>query len=51
MVSVYDPVADRWSRAADLPLDVTHCNAVLVDGEVWLAGGYPRPHPGRRSRT
>src|SRR5437868_494461 len=40
MVSVYDPAADTWSRAADLPLDVTHCNTVIVDGTVWLAGGY-----------
>ena len=46
MVTVYDPKADRWSRAADLPLDVTHCNAVLVDGVVWMAGGYRGPHPG-----
>jgi N-acetylneuraminic acid mutarotase len=46
MVSVYDPKLDRWTRAADLPLDVTHCNAVLVDGVVWLAGGYRGPHPG-----
>jgi N-acetylneuraminic acid mutarotase len=45
-VTVYDPVADRWSRAADLPLDVTHCNAVQVDGTVWFAGGYRGPHPG-----
>lgn len=45
-VSVYDPVADTWSRAADLPLDVTHANAVLVDRTVWLAGGYRGPHPG-----
>jgi N-acetylneuraminic acid mutarotase len=45
-VSVYDPVADVWSRAADMPIDVTHCNAVVVDGTVWLAGGYRGPHPG-----
>ena len=45
-VSVYDPVADAWSRAADMPIDVTHCNAVVVDGTVWLAGGYRGPHPG-----
>jgi N-acetylneuraminic acid mutarotase len=45
-VSVYDPATDQWSRAADLPLDVTHCNTVLVDGTVWLAGGYRGPHPG-----
>ena len=46
MVSVYDPIADRWSRVADLPLDVTHANAVLVDRTVWLAGGYRGAHPG-----
>src|SRR6188768_1694268 len=46
MVSVYDPAIDQWSRAADLPLPVTHCNTVLVDGKVWLAGGYRGAHPG-----
>lgn len=45
-VSVYDPVADTWARAADMPIDVTHCTAVVVDGTVWFAGGYRGPHPG-----
>ncbi len=45
-VAVYDPAGDAWTRAADLPLDVTHCNAVVVDGTVWLAGGYRGAHPG-----
>lgn len=45
-VSVYDPATDAWSRAADMPIDVTHCNAVVVDGAVWFAGGYRGPHPG-----
>jgi N-acetylneuraminic acid mutarotase len=45
-VSVYDPRTDAWSRAADMPIDVTHCNAVVVDRTVWLAGGYRGPHPG-----
>jgi N-acetylneuraminic acid mutarotase len=45
-VSVYDPRADAWSRAADMPIDVTHCTAVVVDGTVWFAGGYRGPHPG-----
>ena len=45
-VSVYDPAADSWGRAADMPLDVTHCNAVLVDGTVWIAGGYRGAMPG-----
>jgi N-acetylneuraminic acid mutarotase len=45
-VSVYDPAADAWGRAADMPLDVTHANAVVVDGTVWIAGGYRGPQPG-----
>lgn len=45
-VSVYDPVADTWGRAADMPLDVTHNNAVVVDGTVWIAGGYRGVQPG-----
>ena len=45
-VSVYDPAADAWGRAADMPLDVTHANAVVVDGTVWIAGGYRGVQPG-----
>lgn len=45
-VMVYDPAADTWSHVTDLPLDVTHCNAVPVDGVIWFAGGYRGAHPG-----
>jgi N-acetylneuraminic acid mutarotase len=45
-VRVYDPGTDSWGRAADMPLDVTHSNAVLVDGTVWSAGGYRGALPG-----
>jgi len=45
-VSVYDPAADTWERAADMPLDVTHNNAVVIDGTVWIAGGYRGQQPG-----
>ncbi|MBI3767484.1 MAG: hypothetical protein HY271_03195 [Deltaproteobacteria bacterium] len=46
-VNVYDPVADTWSRAADMPAPVTHVNAVVVGHEVWLAGGFEGDEPGR----
>ena len=50
-VSVYDPRTDAWSRAADMPIDVTHCNAVVVDRTGALVGppaaedGPDRPAP------
>ncbi len=46
-VNVYDPVADAWSRAADMPAPVTHVNAVVVGREVWIAGGFEGDEPGR----
>lgn len=38
---VYDPVANTWSRIANLPIGLTHVG-VAVDGDnIYLAGGYP----------
>jgi hypothetical protein len=37
---VYDPVADSWTRIADMPRKLTHAG-VAVDGRnVYFAGGY-----------
>jgi hypothetical protein len=51
MVSVYDPVSDRWTRAADLPLEVsmrTPCSSTAPCGSpAGIAGRIPDP----RSRT
>jgi N-acetylneuraminic acid mutarotase len=45
-VAIYDPAADAWSAGVDLPEAVTHANAVVVDGEVWSAGGFVGDDPG-----
>lgn len=41
-VSVYDPGADTWSRAPDLPEARNHAAAAALNGTVHLAGGSPR---------
>ncbi|MFN2316276.1 MAG: Kelch repeat-containing protein [Gemmatimonadales bacterium] len=45
-VDEYDPATDRWRRLGDMPVAVTHANAVLRDGEVWIVGGFVGAHPG-----
>jgi N-acetylneuraminic acid mutarotase len=40
VVEVYDPAADAWSRAADLPLPLHHLGAAGVAGRLVVAGGY-----------
>ncbi len=50
-VNVYDPATDTWSRAGDMPLAVTHAHAVVVDDEVWFAGGFVGDDPGVATAT
>ena len=45
-VDVYDPAADTWSRAKDMPTRPTHENAAVDGHVVWLAGGFLGKHPG-----
>ncbi len=45
-VDVYDPAADRWDSAADLPTNVTHNMTAVVGDDVWLVGGYVGDNPG-----
>jgi N-acetylneuraminic acid mutarotase len=45
-VDEYDPATNRWRRRGDMPVPVTHANAVLRDGEVWIVGGFVGDHPG-----
>jgi N-acetylneuraminic acid mutarotase len=49
-VDVYDPDADAWSRASDLPLEVTHVVPAVDGRRVWLAGGFEGEHPGTAGR-
>jgi N-acetylneuraminic acid mutarotase len=50
-VAIYDPGADEWSAGLDLPEPVTHANAVVVDREVWSAGGFVGDDPGAAVAT
>ena len=45
-VDVYDPAKDVWTRKQDMPTRLTHLNAVVDGGTVWLAGGFKGKHPG-----
>jgi N-acetylneuraminic acid mutarotase len=40
-VEVYDPPANRWSRAADLPLALAAINAAAVNDAIYVFGDYP----------
>lgn len=42
----YDPVADQWTRIADLPTPVTHTPFVQAGRIVWALGGFVGDHPG-----
>lgn len=35
-----------WTRLQDMPVSVTHANAVLLHDTVWIAGGFEGDHPG-----
>jgi N-acetylneuraminic acid mutarotase len=39
-VEVYDPGTDRWRTAAPLPIAVHHAAAAVVDGRLFVIGGY-----------
>jgi N-acetylneuraminic acid mutarotase len=41
-----DLATGAWRRMKDMPVALTHANAVLVGGTVWLAGGFEGDHPG-----
>ncbi len=45
-VDEYDPATNRWRRLGDMPMAVTHANAVVREGEVWIVGGFVGDHPG-----
>ena len=49
-VWVLDPADGSWTRKADLPVTLTHINAVVVNDTVWIAGGFIGDHPGPPTR-
>ena len=39
-VEVYDPVTNRWSSRPDLPVGVHHAGAAVLDGALYVVGGF-----------
>lgn len=39
-VEVYDPVTNRWSSKPDLPVGLHHAGAAVLDGALYVAGGF-----------
>src|SRR5687768_14565898 len=37
---VYDPVANTWTRIADMPTRLTHAGTAVIGREIIVAGGY-----------
>lgn len=53
-VERFDPfvgTSGQWSNRASMPLGVTHTNALVVDGEIWLFGGFVGDHGGPATDT
>ena len=39
-VEVYDPVTNRWSSRPDLPMRLHHAGAAVLDGVLYVVGGF-----------
>lgn len=39
-VEVYDPVSNRWSAKPDLPVGLHHAGAAVLDGALYVVGGF-----------
>ena len=40
LVEVYDPLTNRWEKRADMPTERGSTDAVVVDGKIYVLGGY-----------
>ena len=40
LVEVYDPLTNRWEKRADMPTERGATDAVVVDGKIYVIGGY-----------
>ena len=40
-MEVYDPATDTWSQKGDIPSSIAAGSASLVDGKIYLIGGFP----------
>jgi len=46
-VDVLNLETGAWRRAADLPIAITHANAIVLgDTAIWIVGGFTGNHPG-----
>ena len=51
LVEVYDPLTNRWEKRADMPTKRGLTDAVVVDGKIYVLGGYTwRMVPGLAER-
>jgi N-acetylneuraminic acid mutarotase len=41
-VEMYDPVTDRWTPKAPMPVGLHHVGTGVVDGRLYVVGGYSR---------
>ena len=40
LVEVYDPLTERWERLADMPTERGWLNVAVVDGKIYVIGGF-----------
>ena len=40
LVEVYNPLTNRWEKGADMPTERGTTDAVVVDGKIYVLGGY-----------
>ena len=40
IVETYDPVTNRWSSKPDLPIGLHHAGAAVLDGDLYVVGGF-----------
>lgn len=41
-VEAYDPATNRWSAGPDLPVGLHHAGAAVLDGALYVAGGFTK---------
>jgi len=42
VVEVYDSVSDTWTHITNMPKEITHPSACIVNGKIYIFGGSPR---------
>ena len=39
-VEIYDPISETWSEGVELPAGVNRCEAITVNGKIYVVGGW-----------